>query len=96
MMRKSFASGAGVVLDRCRAHGVWLDRGELEKTLAFVRSGGLLAARRREVERLGQEERQARERIDAQGRPSMSGSVESHNSDLVRILTWLGQVIPHP
>lgn len=29
---------SGVVLDVCRNHGLWFDRGELESSLAFVRS----------------------------------------------------------
>jgi Zn-finger nucleic acid-binding protein len=41
MMRRTIATGAGVIVDVCQQHGLWLDRGELEKILAFVRARGI-------------------------------------------------------
>lgn len=61
MNRRNYASISGVVLDVCRKHGVWLDSGELEKVLAFVRQGGLGRAREREIERLRSERRKLEE-----------------------------------
>jgi Zn-finger nucleic acid-binding protein len=57
MNRKNFAQSSGVVLDVCATHGVWLDRGELERVLGFVEGGGLARARARERERLVDEQR---------------------------------------
>ena len=57
MNRRNFAQSSGVVLDVCARHGVWLDRGELERVLGFVSSGGLARARAREHERLVEERR---------------------------------------
>lgn len=57
MNRKNFAQSSGVVLDVCAKHGIWLDRGELERVLGFVASGGLARARAREHERLIEEQR---------------------------------------
>jgi Zn-finger nucleic acid-binding protein len=57
MNRKNFAQSSGVVLDVCAKHGVWLDRGELERVLGFVANGGLTRARAREYERLVEEQR---------------------------------------
>ena len=57
MNRKNFAQSSGVVLDVCAKHGVWLDRGELERVLGFVAGGGLARARARERERLIEEQR---------------------------------------
>ena len=57
MNRKNFAQGSGVVLDVCATHGIWLDRGELERLLGFVEGGGLTRARARERERLLEEQR---------------------------------------
>ena len=51
MTRRNFAQVSGVILDVCRAHGVWLDHSELEKVLAFIRDGGLDRSRRLELER---------------------------------------------
>lgn len=57
MNRKNFAQSSGVVLDVCARHGVWLDRGELERVLGFVSGGGLARSRARERERLIEEQR---------------------------------------
>jgi Zn-finger nucleic acid-binding protein len=57
MNRKNFAQSSGVVLDVCATHGIWLDRGELERVLGFVSGGGLARARAREQQRLVEEQR---------------------------------------
>jgi Zn-finger nucleic acid-binding protein len=62
MSRRNFARISGVIVDECRSHGTYFDAGELEDVLAFVRSGGLVLARRRENEELARERR----RIEAQ------------------------------
>lgn len=59
MNRRNFARISGVIVDECRPHGTFFDAGELEDVLAFVRSGGLLLARRRETEELERERRRA-------------------------------------
>jgi hypothetical protein len=41
MNRKNFARLSGVVIDVCRPHGAWFDRGELGAIRAFLREGGL-------------------------------------------------------
>ena len=46
MARKNFGGCSGVLVDECRC-GSFFDAGELEDVLAFVRSGGLLLAKRR-------------------------------------------------
>ncbi len=55
MNRKNF-SGSGIVLDWCRDHGSWFDRGELHRIVQFIRDGGLKKAREREVLKLKEEE----------------------------------------
>lgn len=61
MNRRNYAAMSGVVIDVCRKHGIWLDHGELEKILAFVRKGGLDRARSRELERLKLERSRVRD-----------------------------------
>jgi Zn-finger nucleic acid-binding protein len=52
----------------CKAHGVWLDHGEIDKILSFIRGGGLERARRRQIEKLEDERRRLRaERAAATG-----------------------------
>jgi len=57
MNRVNFAHASGVILDVCKGHGVWLDRGELERVLGFVDAGGLAVAREREKVKLAEERR---------------------------------------
>ena len=57
MNRTNFAKSSGIVLDICKNHGVWLDRGELERVLTFVSAGGLARAREREQQQLVEERR---------------------------------------
>jgi len=40
MHRKAFGVRAGVIVDRCKEHGIWLDGGELNQLLKWVASGG--------------------------------------------------------
>lgn len=58
MNRKQYATGAKVVIDVCRAHGVWFDGGELPLVLDFIAAGGLEAARRRDQARRDEAARQ--------------------------------------
>jgi Zn-finger nucleic acid-binding protein len=41
MNRSNFGRVSGVVIDVCRAHGAWFDRGELAAIRRFLRAGGL-------------------------------------------------------
>jgi Zn-finger nucleic acid-binding protein len=59
MNRKNF-SGSGIVLDWCRDHGSWFDRGELQRIVQFIRDGGLKKAREREQLKLKEEEERLR------------------------------------
>lgn len=57
MNRTNFAHVSGVILDVCKGHGVWMDRGELQRILDFVGSGGLATAREHERQKLAEEQR---------------------------------------
>lgn len=50
MNRMNFAQVSGVILDICKADGVWFDREELRRIVEFIRAGGLETARERERE----------------------------------------------
>ena len=60
MNRTNFSHISGVIIDVCRDHGIWLDRGELEHIIQFVESGGLAKQREREIEQLAEENRRLR------------------------------------
>jgi len=42
MNRESYGIKSGVVIDRCRDHGVWLDAGELRSLFEWAKAGGKL------------------------------------------------------
>lgn len=52
MNRRLFATGAGVIIDVCRAHGTFFDAGELPMIIEFVMNGGLEKAQKRDLERI--------------------------------------------
>jgi Zn-finger nucleic acid-binding protein len=66
MGRTNFARRSGVLMDRCPGHGVWFDRDELSRVLAFVRSGGKARAELLERER--------RKKDDSAARAARAGS----------------------
>src|SRR4051794_18808854 len=47
MNRVNFARSSGVILDICKADGVWFDREELRRVVEFVHGGGLEMSRER-------------------------------------------------
>lgn len=54
MVRQNYGRVSGVVVDVCRAHGVWLDLHELDAVLGFLRAGGAAKAARAEAERVNE------------------------------------------
>jgi len=51
MNRTNYGARSGVVIDRCREHGIWLDGGELRRLMEWVRLGGKLLEQQRQEER---------------------------------------------
>jgi Zn-finger nucleic acid-binding protein len=51
MNRKLFATGAGIVIDVCKADGVFFDIGELPAIIEVVMNGGLESAARKDAAR---------------------------------------------
>ncbi len=50
MNRVNFGSRSGVIADRCRDHGLWLDGGELRQILEWTKAGGMLVKKEKELE----------------------------------------------
>jgi Zn-finger nucleic acid-binding protein len=50
MNRFNFAHRSGVIIDKCKDHGVWFDRDELQRVVDFLHAGGMDFARQREWE----------------------------------------------
>jgi Zn-finger nucleic acid-binding protein len=88
MNRVRFATSSGVVVDQCRAHGVWLDNGELIHLMEWKRAGGQLLTDQRDQARREEQAAAARTRA-----PLRFGSQEPANADhsdmLSSVLAWL-------
>lgn len=74
MNRVNFGTNSGVIVDRCREHGVWLDGGELRHLFEWMKAGGKLLQQEREAERKQVEEReQEREKRKSLTQPATGG-----------------------
>ena len=58
MNRINFGTKSGVIVDRCRDHGVWLDGGELRHLFEWMKAGGKLLAQEREQQLRKEAERE--------------------------------------
>ena len=72
MNRQNYAHISGVVLDLCKADGIWFERDELRQVLAFIEGGGLERSRTRQVQEL-QEERRLTASAATAPAPEMGG-----------------------
>lgn len=70
MNRNNFARSSGVIVDLCKAHGIWFDADELPTILEFIRRGGMEIARQRERNEIEQEREKLR---DERRRNSLAG-----------------------
>jgi hypothetical protein len=61
MNRMNFARLSGTVVDVCKGHGTFLDRGELHQVVRFILEGGFDRVRRVEREELIEEQRRLRD-----------------------------------
>jgi Zn-finger nucleic acid-binding protein len=50
MNRVNFGSRSGVIADQCRDHGMWLDGGELRQIMEWLKAGGSLVQKQKELE----------------------------------------------
>jgi Zn-finger nucleic acid-binding protein len=62
MNRVNFGAKSGVVADRCKDHGVWLDGGELRQLFEWMKAGGKLLHQERQEQLKISEERERRKK----------------------------------
>jgi len=68
MHRVNFGIRSGVIVDRCKNHGVWLDGGELRHLLEWMKLGGkLLDQERQEQLRRDEQKRESEQRAKLAG-----------------------------
>jgi Zn-finger nucleic acid-binding protein len=71
MNRQNYGRKSGVILDVCRAHGIWFDAGELPRVLGWIRDGGERRAGELAAE---QDQAQARQRrLEQEAGRSLTG-----------------------
>lgn len=73
MNRVNFAKVSGTVVDVCKNHGTFLDRGELQAIVQFIQGGGLERSRQRQIEDLKEQEQRVR---DMQWRVKHAGKAD--------------------
>jgi Zn-finger nucleic acid-binding protein len=57
MNRSNFGHRSGVLIDVCKGHGAWFERGELARVLSFIDEGGLERARADEQQRQAEDQK---------------------------------------
>jgi Zn-finger nucleic acid-binding protein len=77
MNRENFGRRSGVVIDICKPHGVWFERGELHSVIAFIESGAFEVARKAEEKRKEDERQVLLKQFEASGHSlSLSRSID--------------------
>jgi Zn-finger nucleic acid-binding protein len=90
MNRRQYASGARVVIDWCKHHGMWFDAGELSRVLDFVADGGLARAAARDAAEARVEAARARaaREQDRMRHPASSGEAQEGG-----FAEWLSSIL---
>ena len=78
MNRSNYARVSGVIVDTCRDHGLWFDRDELGRVLAFIQGGGLQKAARHEQAEMQQERERLKEAALEASRGTGLGATVDH------------------
>ncbi|MBD2424028.1 zf-TFIIB domain-containing protein [Cyanobium sp. FACHB-13342] len=86
MNRSLFGHRSGVIVDRCRDHGVWLDAGELRQLLEWTRAGGALLDQQLHQEEQDQALRAAR-------RAAAAAELQGDAPEGLEVLNPLGRAL---
>lgn len=83
MHRVNFGAKSGVIVDRCRQHGIWLDGGELRQLFEWMKLGGqLLEQQRQQEQRQEAAKREQEQREKLRGLPDEPSSFDSYSGPL--------------
>jgi Zn-finger nucleic acid-binding protein len=72
MNRLNFGRLSGAIVDVCRGHGTFLDRGELHQAVQFILDGGLERTRTAQLHQLKEEEQRIKELLSQMARSQSS------------------------
>ncbi|MBW4056069.1 MAG: zf-TFIIB domain-containing protein [Proteobacteria bacterium] len=81
MNRVNFGTNSGVIVDRCKEHGVWLDGGELRHLFEWMKAGGKLLQQEREQEQRRVEARELEQVKRRAQRESATGGSYQNDVD---------------
>ncbi len=81
MNRVNFGTNSGVIVDRCKDHGVWLDGGELRHLFEWMKAGGKLLQQERDEQRRREEVREQERENRKQQAQTASGGVYPDDAD---------------
>ena len=81
MNRVNFGTNSGVIVDRCKEHGVWLDGGELRHLFEWMKAGGKLLQQEKEQEQKRIETRELEQEKRRAQRESATGGSYLEESD---------------
>ena len=76
MNRINYGAQSGVIIDKCRDHGIWLDGGELRQILEWTKAGGQINHEKNQIEMEKINLQQEKEKLRFQQLGSMSGHVD--------------------
>lgn len=83
MNRVNFGVKSGVIIDRCRNHGVWLDGNELHRLMQWMKMGGKLLVQERQEQNKIEELKKENERLKGVKRYQKSStSLDFSNQDI--------------
>jgi Zn-finger nucleic acid-binding protein len=93
MNRSNYGRRSGVVLDRCREHGIWFDAAELNEVLSWVRRGGeaLAEERRKEDERAAASA--ARFRVEPKVPEDAWRGTRPDGRESIDLLPWIVRIL---
>jgi Zn-finger nucleic acid-binding protein len=77
MNRINFGRLSGAVVDVCKGHGTFLDRGELHQVIRFIQTGGMDRAREAQRAQLVEEERRLRDAESGRALPAQPIQTET-------------------
>lgn len=89
MSHINFGGRSGVILDRCGAHGVWLNAGELRRLLEWWRVGGKLLHQKNEVQRIVRHEQRTKQFQELPG-PGPASTLPDLVPDVDRAVGFFG------
>jgi Zn-finger nucleic acid-binding protein len=92
MNRVNFGKRSGVIVEVCKPHGVWFEKGELTRAIEFVADGGLVETKRRDEELAREKQREAHVAASmTESHALIEGTdrVGSHGGTLLEILREL-------